>query len=105
MAAWSGELTAFNEALDKKAYTQYLADSKVDDDDDDDEDDDEEADLKALRRGQSSALFDGIDGSAMQSSIAGPEVSEAARAILDSRTAPAKKKKVLEDGDEEDAEN
>jgi len=94
--------------LTKKAYTQYLADSKVDDeddDDDDDEDDDEEADLKALRRGQSSALFDGIDGSAMQSSIAGPEVSEAARAILDSRTAPAKKKKVLEDGDEEDAEN
>jgi len=108
MAAWAGELGAFNEALDQRAYQQHLADQKLDSDeegDDDDDDDDDEADLKTLRLKQSAGRFDGIDGGAMESSLAGPEPSVAAKQLLDElkeKRAKAENRVALQDDDDDE---
>merc|ERR1719265_884450 len=108
MAAWAGELSAFNQALDQKAHTQYLAEQKLDSDDenqeDDDDDSDDEADLKMLRARQSSGKsipalgYDRVDGGAMEASLSGPELSVAAKEILESKKGAKKRK--LNDEDE-----
>jgi AdoMet-dependent rRNA methyltransferase SPB1 len=110
MAAWSGALGAFNEALDENAYHQHLLDQRADgeetEDDGDDDDDDDDADLLALRC-QQKALFDGVDNDAMESSLAGPALSEAAADIMGDRKKTLEKKAkadamALKDGDEVD---
>mmetsp|Transcript_111374 Transcript_111374/g.175521 ORF Transcript_111374/g.175521 Transcript_111374/m.175521 type:complete len:499 (-) Transcript_111374:27-1523(-) len=102
MAAWAGELTSFNEAIDDKAYQQHMASTAKDMDDDDDDDDDDEEDLKALRSSQAAALKDGKswgDIDALESSLAGPEPSAAAREILEDH---ARKQAALEGGADDD---
>jgi len=78
LAAWAGELSAFNEALDDQAYHQHMLANKEEEDDDDadDDDDDEEADLKALRAGQEAlALTAEADAEALEASLRGPQLS------------------------------
>jgi len=101
MAAWSGELMAFNNALDDQAYKQHLVDNRVSDeeDDDDDSDDDGDVDLKTLRLSQSAA-FKSIDYDSMEASLGGPQLSIAARELLEERTQEPKKRKVAKDDDD-----
>lgn len=105
MAAWAGELGAFNQEIDDKAYQQHMASYAKDmDDDDNDDDDSDEEDLKALRSSQAAAIKDGKswgDIDALEASVAGPDLSVAAREILESH---AKKQAALQDGSNDDDE-
>lgn len=112
MAAWAGELGAFNEALDQKASTHHMLENQkeMDDDEEDsgDDDSDDEADLKTLRLSQHAA-FSGVDMDSMESSMAGPGPSAAAREIMAEGAAKKKVQKAkmdqqaaLKDGEEVD---
>ncbi|CAK0859611.1 unnamed protein product [Prorocentrum cordatum] len=82
MAAWAGEMGAFNEAIDRQAAEDHALKDK--DSDDDEADDDSEDDLKALRDFQTSqksaqkalgAGAGGMDPVALEALAAGPSGS------------------------------
>eukprot|EP00928_Gymnodinium_smaydae_P070315 TRINITY_DN54177_c0_g1_i1.p1 TRINITY_DN54177_c0_g1~~TRINITY_DN54177_c0_g1_i1.p1 ORF type:complete len:998 (-),score=295.89 TRINITY_DN54177_c0_g1_i1:174-3167(-) len=81
MAAWSGELAAFNESIDAQAAAALK--DKEDDDADDDSDMDED-ELKQLRRLQNSAVYGeegegGADGEALEALLDGGHPEEKPR--------------------------
>mmetsp|Transcript_21317 Transcript_21317/g.47093 ORF Transcript_21317/g.47093 Transcript_21317/m.47093 type:complete len:1018 (-) Transcript_21317:92-3145(-) len=76
LAAWSGELAAFNEALDEKVAAEHaLLDKQEAEEDDELEDNDSEVDLQELRDYQKSletAPKSGVDGEALSALLDGP---------------------------------
>merc|ERR1719215_883231 len=70
MAAWAGEMNAFNEAIDQKAAEEHA----IKDKDSDDEDFDSEDDLQALRELQEAGekRKGALDGDALEALADGP---------------------------------